>query len=397
MKILTRYILAELLKWFLLSLAVLTLIILVFFVAREAIRRGLPPEGVARLIPCFLPTALWFAVPGTLLLATTSVYGRLAGSNEVLAIKVQGISPRRILEPIWFLAFLASLVTVLLGDVAVSWGRNQVRHVLLDSVEQIAYRMLRTHRAYSTGRLAVNVKDVRDGTLVSPIVSLKAHGAVPTITVTAAEATLSKDVDQGEEVLKFVFRDGRVDYGDNTFVQFHDTWTHVVTLSEASQTGDLDNVPSHLPLRVIPDEVVRQRALINRHEDSLAARASCQLLRGDFDALTSDEWKTRLGALQEDYERLYRLRAEPHRRWSAGFSCLCFAWVGAPMAIRLRNRDMLTSFFLCFLPILIVYYPLLVFGTDGAKDGRLPPWSVWAGNVLLVAWGYYLLRKGVRY
>ena len=64
---------------------------------------------------------------------------------------------------------------------------------------------------------------------------------------------------------------------------------------------------------------------------------------------------------------------------------------------RLRNRDMLTSFFLCFLPILIVYYPLLVFGVDGAKDGRLPPWSVWTGNVLLLLWGFYLLRRVIRY
>ena len=56
MKILTRYILAELLKWFLVSLTALTLIILIFFVAREAGRRGLPPMGVIRLFPYFLPT-----------------------------------------------------------------------------------------------------------------------------------------------------------------------------------------------------------------------------------------------------------------------------------------------------------------------------------------------------
>lgn len=396
MKILTRYILAELLKWFLVSLAVLTLIILVFFVAREAARRGLPLDGVARLVPCFLPIALWFAVPGTLLLATTSVYSRLAGSNEILAIKSQGISPRRILEPIWALAFLASLVTVLLGDVAVSWGRNQVRRVLVDSVEEIAYRMLQTHGVYTTGRLSINVREVEGRRLKRVIVSLKAHGEEPTVTVTASEATLAKEVDKGEEVLKISFFHGRVDAAGEGSYQFEE-FPLRISLQEASQTGDLGSLPSHLPLRVIPDEIVLQKDRIRQHERNLAARAACQLLRGDFDALVSNEWQTRAGSLQEDYERLHRLYAEPHRRWSAGFSCLCFAWVGAPMAIRLRNRDMLTSFFLCFLPILVVYYPLLVFGVDGAKDGRLPPWSVWTGNVLLAAWGYYLLRKVMRY
>ena len=77
----------------------------------------------------------------------------------------------------------------------------------------------------------------------------------------------------------------------------------------------------------------------------------------------------------------------PHRRWAGGFACLCFVLVGVPMAICLRNRDFLTSFFLCFLPILIVYYPLMIFGADQAKNGNLPTIFVWAGNGMLMLWG----------
>jgi len=103
------------------------------------------------------------------------------------------------------------------------------------------------------------------------------------------------------------------------------------------------------------------------------------------------------GRLHDCRRHLYRLLTEPHRRWSAGFSCLCFVWVGAPMAIRLRHREFLTSFFLCFLPVLVVYYPLLMLGIDGAKHGTVPPATVWAGNLLLIAWGAWLLRRVLRY
>jgi lipopolysaccharide export system permease protein len=398
MKILTRYVLAELLKWFLLSLSVLTLIILVFFVVREAIGRGLPPLGVIRLVPYCLPIALWFAVPGTLLLATTSVYGRLAGWNEVLAAKAQGISPRRLLEPVWILAFVASLVTVVLNDVAVSWGGLGVRRVLVNSVVEIIYGMLRTERSYTAGRLSINVKNVDDRSLVRPTVSYRPPGNMPTFTITAETAELRKDVDNGDEVLRVVFRNGSADFGAQGSYDFPDgSWDLVIPLQEASKASDRRKMPSNLAMRVIPEETVKQQAAIDEREANLAALAACQMLRGDIDELTSGEWETRAKELRLDEERLYRLRAEPHRRWAAGFSCLCFAWLGAPMAIRLRNRDILTSFFLCFLPILIVYYPLLVFGVDAAKDGRLPPWSVWAGNVLLLAWGYYLMRKVMRY
>ena len=67
------------------------------------------------------------------------------------------------------------------------------------------------------------------------------------------------------------------------------------------------------------------------------------------------------------------------------------------MAIRLRNAQPLTSFFLCFAPILFVYYPALVYTVDAAKGGRFPAFTVWAGNVILLVWGAYLLRKVRRY
>ena len=63
-----------------------------------------------------------FAVPGTMLLATTSVYGRMASYNEIVAVKSLGISPMVLVWPTLILATLVSFVAVVLNDVAVSWG-----------------------------------------------------------------------------------------------------------------------------------------------------------------------------------------------------------------------------------------------------------------------------------
>ena len=130
---------------------------------------------------------------------------------------------------------------------------------------------------------------------------------------------------------------------------------------------------------------------------SLATDATLQMLTGNLDELTSDHWDSRLGKLQRRYYWYHRLRTEPYRRWANGFSCLFFVMVGAPLAIRLRNADLMTTFGVCFLPILIVYYPLLVLAVDRAKDGALPPYVVWMGNVILCAAGAWLLRKVIRY
>ena len=95
--------------------------------------------------------------------------------------------------------------------------------------------------------------------------------------------------------------------------------------------------------------------------------------------------------------RLFRLYTEPWRRWATGFSCLAFVLVGAPLAIQLRNADVWTSFAICFLPILAVYYPLLAVSVDQAKSGDLPTWSVWIGNLLLAIVGWCILKRVQRY
>ena len=67
------------------------------------------------------------------------------------------------------------------------------------------------------------------------------------------------------------------------------------------------------------------------------------------------------------------------------------------MAIRRRHSDGWASFFACFLPILVLYYPLLVYGVDRAKAGAAPPLSVWLADAILVVWGLWLLRGVYRY
>ena len=395
MKILSRYILIELIKWFLISLSALTLIIVIYGVSREAINHGLPPAQVAMLIPYTLPSALRLSIPGTLLLAATFVFGRMASSNEIVAIKSLGISPITILWPMWALAFVLSVVTIFLNDMAVSWGRNGMQRVLINAVDDIAYGMLRTQKRYSSQYFSINVKNVKDRKLIRPIIGIEGHGDSPTLTIMAREAELRSDLKNG--LLSISLQDSTFETDDGLFMEFPGPEEYVLPLDEASRAGSVSKAPSSMRVGDLLGEIAKQKGRIDQMENKMAARAANQMLGGDFDELTGAEWKTRDNVLAQATRRLHRLRAEPWRRWADGFCCLCFAWIGAPMAIRRRNNDFLTSFFLCFMPILLIYYPLLVWSVDGAKSGDLPGCAVWLSNLLLVVWGGWLLRKVVRY
>jgi lipopolysaccharide export system permease protein len=395
MRILTRHILLELSKVLLLSLSAITGLVLIEEAARTALRQGLPPAQLLQLLPYLLPGALSIAVPVSLLLATTTVYARMSGANEVVGIKSLGIFPMAILWPALILGFLLSLVTVWLYDAAVSWGRRGVERVLVEAVEEIAYGMLRTQRQYSGPNFDIIVRDVDGRRLIRPTLWLKPRDRTPALTFMAEEARLESD--REENLLKIILRNGTAEEEGGPKVYFPGVQEYSVPLWNAAEADKAASHPSWLPLHRIPRETIDQRAEIEHYEQELAARAAYQMLAGDFDDLTSNEWDTRWRHLRDQQSRLDRLETEPYRRWSAGFSCLCFVLVGAPMAIRLRNRDFLTSFFLCFAPILVVYYPALAYTVDAAKGGRIPPLAVWAGNAALAAWGGYLLRKVIRY
>lgn len=393
MKILSRYVLGELLQVFLVVLTALTLFMLIVGLVKEAQQQGLGPLQILALVPYVLPEAMRFAVPGTMLFAVASVFGRMSATNEITALKAAGITPLVAIWPALAMAMALSFLSVWLNDVAVSWGRDGVRRVIVGSVEEIIYGRLRQQRSYSSNKLSINVKAVDGRRLIRPTLSFQPGGTSPPVTVSAAEAELRSNIEA--ETLSIICRDGTLRVGDVKAV-FPDSIERVVPLDAVSRTAGGRKSPSAIAMAEFDEEEQEQLKLIDTVAQSAAARQGMAVLSGRLDMALPHAVTWEKEVLKGERSRLQRIRMEPWRRWANGFSCLCFAAVGAPMAIRMRNSDFLTSFFLCFLPILVVYYPLLMFGIDRVKAGDFPPVAVWVGNLLMVVWGAWLLRRVVR-
>jgi lipopolysaccharide export system permease protein len=395
MSVISRYILADLIGWFLIFVVGLTLLMVVLLVGQEAWRMNLGLAPTLRLIPFILPTALVFAVPGTILFTVCLVYGRMSADNEVTAAKSAGISPMALLWPAFGLSFLLSVLAVWLNDVAFSWGQAGIQRVILQSVEEITYGTLRTQRSFATSKFSISVKGVEGRQLILPTMRFQPAEDVPQFTLTARVAELRSNLDRG--TLSLILEDCEVDRDNGLHGVIPGTTIHEIPLRFASTRELKEDSPTQLPMTRFDEEIVAQKATIERLEQALAAEAGLALVTGDFHALSEATWKPRRKALTDARTRLFRLQTEPWRRWASGFSCLCFVMVGAPLAILWRRADVMTTFFVCFFPILIVYYPLFLLGLDRAKLGTLPPQSVWAANLVLVGIGLWLLRRVIRY
>ncbi|MEM9702381.1 MAG: LptF/LptG family permease, partial [Planctomycetota bacterium] len=94
----------------------------------------------------------------------------------------------------------------------------------------------------------------------------------------------------------------------------------------------------------------------------------------------------------------HKVRAEIYSRPAMAASCLFFALIGGTFSIKMGRSSFLTTFMICFVPILLIYYPLTLGMMNLAKHGDADPrWAVWVGNALIGVWGLTTLRQVARF
>ena len=389
------YILKDLLRIFLFASGVLAGIMSFGGLLRPLTEHGLNMGQVMHMLTYFQPPMTAYSLPIAALFATTIVYGRLSADNEIVATKALGITPMILLWPAWIIAFGLSLVGVWLTDLAFSWGAVGAQRVVIQSVEEIAYGMLRTQKSYANQRFSIVVKEVQERRLIAPIMYFQANNDMPAIRISAAEAELKSDL--ARSVMTLILTDCEIEMSPGIRSVLPGRTEQPYPLSFFSAKDMRAGNPTNLPLRQIASEIPLQEQQIVMIERSLAAQSALALITGELDDLSEATWKPRRKQLTDARSRLFRLKAEPCRRWANGFSTLAFVLIGAPLAILLKRADVMTRFGYSFLPILLTYYPTLIGCCDRAKSGGMPPYIVWLPNLVLAAVGLCFLKWVVRY
>lgn len=389
MYILTRYVIWEVLKYFLAAVVALTIIVTPVMVIKEGLGHGYPATVMLRIMPFTLPEMLGITIPASMLFSVCSVFGRMTGANEVVALKSLGISPMAIAWPAIVLASFMSLGTVWMYEIAATWCRPTALRIGLESVEEITLSMLQKNRSYECDQFNITVKRVESPLkrgerprLVQPTITIKGP---PRITISAVEATLHTDWTARK--LQIECSRGEFDWAGRGRMLFPSTEVFSVDIPEPTWDRTHRDWVAIRNVSTLVAElhagVVRDQAEVRQLEQNAPARAEAIAAKN--------------GAIADSLFRIRRLRTEPYRRWANGFTCLCFALLGMPVAMLWRHADVLTNFFVCFLPILAIYYPLLMLSDDLSTSGKLPPVCFWMANVVLVTPAIGLLRWIVRH
>jgi lipopolysaccharide export system permease protein len=368
--LLQRMIFGQLTRVFVLALVGLTGLFVLAGLVAEATQRGLAPTQILLVIPLLVPNTLPYTLPATTLFATCIVYGRLAADNEVLAVKAAGGRVGMLLRPGLLLGILACGITGGLYWRHIPDTHRTLRTSVLGDVEDLLYGLLKRTGCLRHPNVPFSmwVREVQGKHLIDAVFKQRDEHGGYDVVARAREAEIR--FDPKTNLIKVEMPRCLV-VGENNRgggVIGHRTWD--VPLPNNLLTADCPNRPSDLPWI---DLFARRDFVLAEAEQARREIDTPPLEEGVLpDDRKAELRKFRENSAKSKLREARAIDAEIHLRPALAVGCLCFVLVGAPVGIWFGKADYLSAFVTCFLPTVFVYYPLLLCGTNLARDGTLP-------------------------
>jgi lipopolysaccharide export system permease protein len=378
----------ELVRVFLLVLGAVTVLMVFVGVFREASDHGLGVVQIMQILPFVVPSLLPFTIPATMLLTVAAVYGRMSGDNEIIAAKAAGINVLSIIAPSLVMGVVLSAGALFMTDRIIPWASKQITTVVVNALEVIFLERLHTDLQHVDRKngVAITVSDVQGNKLIKPTFSYRPKGK-STVTIQAEEAELDFDM-KNQQVLLHISH-SLVDAPNGQKMWIEDGVFPIPLPGELKKIN-----PGDMTIQSIGAELEKIKVTKEQTQEQQAIETAFALTLGEFHRLEESEFEHIHWKHEKNHTTMHRLKTEEHSRIALAFSCLAFVWVGSPFSIMRGERQFLKSFFMCFVPIILVYYPLMLLIINQSRVGVFDPsWMIWVPNGLMFVAGCYFFHR----
>jgi len=354
MRLLDRYIAREVASHAVLGFAVFTF---VFFVPKLVslmdlvVRHSGGAGTVALLFLCIFPPVLTFTIPMAVLLGVLIGLGRLSSDSEIVALHAAGISLRRLLLPVGFVALLGAGATLLITF----W----LSPASLRTLRRLENRIISSQAPFAVQprvfderfpHFVLYVQDVEAAATHWTGVFLASSGGPSGSSVTVATDAL---VIPGRDQLTLHLGAGSTHEYDPRFPSRYNVTTFGasdIPIDISSAVSAAQNAPLSDAQKYVP-------------------------------ALLADRgpgWR--------------EARVELQNRIAFPAACLIFAMLGVPVGVRPRRGGRAAGMILT-LVLIGGYYFLWVAGYHMARQGSVLPWEgIWAANIAAALVALMLFR-----
>jgi lipopolysaccharide export system permease protein len=396
--ILQRHVVDQVFRAFALALLTITIIFVLFVVMAEATRRGLTPQDIARLVPFIIPSSLPYTIPVALLFAVSVVYGRMAGDNEVIAVKAAGQGAMTLIWPALGLGLALGSGLAALGGEVIPRANHRAAQVIFNNLEDYFYKVLKKERQFDTPAwpFFVRVDDVEGREMINATFKHRVPGNAESfdMVVQARRARIHFDTDALKAIVELI--DAETE-SQPSIVIINGKKILVFDLPPGCRK-DLDKRIQEKTNAELRKEEAETRQKIRVERKKRAIEAAMRIAAGQFSRVeplapghpvhvAGVNWVD-IGEAFSQYKywelKCYELETEWHLRFAMAFGAFFFVLLGAPVGILFARRDFLSAFICCFVPIIVLYYPLMLAGVNLGKQNVINgPLAVWGGNLVL--------------
>ncbi|HEV2730564.1 MAG TPA: LptF/LptG family permease, partial [Terriglobales bacterium] len=364
MRILTRYILSEVVSHAAIGAAVFTFVLFTRDLGRIldlVVRNSAPLPSVLQIFFFTVPVALTYTIPMGVLVGILIGLSRLAADSEITAMRASGIG-------VW------TFLRIIFLFVVVAWALALVNGLYVAPESQAALGRLQDRLKSSQASFEVQPRVFYEGfpKLVLYVNDVKsARGAAiwkgvfiaDMTTPSAPRVTLARQgilVSEGPEMLHLHLLDGATHETDPVAPEKYQ-------ISTFQQT----DIPIPVP-----------QADTKEQEPTPASQLKTWELRRQ--AQKTDKMSARWDLI------------EFHRRFALPTSCLVLALVGIPLGLSSKKGGKSGGFVLTIL-LVFAYYLVTLIGVSLARQGKLAPASgAWLADIVCFICGAFLLWRAER-
>lgn len=364
MKILRNYILKDFFSVFVFSLLILNMVMLLGNLVKISdlvIRKGMNIFDAIKIFSFFIPVLLQYTIPLSFLMGLLLVMGRLIADNEIIAMRVAGISLIKILNIFLILGVMFVLFLFILNDRIIPEFhyryRNHIKNIYSKNVTALIEPgvFLENFQNY-----ILYVGDKNENKLKNVFI-YELDEKEGTSKVTFAKQgefivegnTLNIKLEDG-------FRDEAVSKEKKELYRLNfKRWFMYIPIQEKEKT-EINKKPGDMSLRELHEKMRRLK---------------------------------KLGIDLKKDDTPLELVTEFHKRINLSFSVITFIIVGFGVSLVVKHREKSINFGIAFF-IAVIYYLLRILG-ETLVEYRLviPSLGMWLPNIIIISVGGYLILK----
>ncbi len=361
MRILTRYILREVMAHALIGAAIFTFVLFTRDLGRIlelVVRASAPLPSVVEIFFFTVPLALTYTLPMSVLVGILIGLSRLAADSEITAMRASGMGIWTFLRALsvfviaaWLLALANGLYIAPQSQAALVHLEEKLKgsQVSFEIQPRVFYEGFPKHVLYVQDVHSAQGAAVWKGVFLADLTD----AVNPKITL-AKEGIV---VSEGSDRLHLHLIDGSVHETDSSQPDHYQ-------ISSFQQTD--------LPIELPSSE--------NKSDESVPAGVM-------------NTWALRDKAARVDSISARWYLIEFHRRFSLPTACLVLALVGIPLGLSSKKSGKSGGFVLTIL-LVFVYYVVSLIGVSLARQGKVAPWfGAWLADIVFMALALFLLWR----